>query len=483
MNKIQTYDLLVIGGGIAGYSAALKASDKLKVAIIEEKFIGGTCLNRGCIPTKSYRWLSKQYTGKINNLYTKKNDGFSLSDQDRATTADFIKEKVVSLREGLSQTISNANIDMYQGRAVIANDNTVTIKKDDELYALKFEYLLLAMGSEPIIPDICNSMRVLKKQMNNVVTTDDVFKKDNIAPESIVIVGGGVIGIEFASFLSNYGTNVSLVEQRDRLLPGFSEDISRTVAKLLRSKGIKIYNGWEVTDIQEEDDETIVCLRKISAGGESQINEILVNKVLLAVGRKARIDNNLLKSLSVDIENGRIIVNSYYQTSNPHVFAAGDVCSKIQLAYVAELQGKIVAEEVINNFIDKKKEFKFNTNPPAELSNIPVCVFMDPEIAQIGICEDCADDHYIISKSSLRANGLAVIQNSSDGYIKLIAEKELGRIVGVELVCPHAVEMISLCRIWIEKGMLAQEICGNIFPHPSISETIKDAAKKLIMRS
>ncbi|SFB94393.1 dihydrolipoyl dehydrogenase family protein [Butyrivibrio sp. YAB3001] len=463
MSEIEKYDLIIIGGGIAGYSAALKASQALSVAVIEAKKIGGTCLNVGCIPTKAYRQLIMEY--KNGNSFFK-NDTRLFT---REKLADVFEEKincsVSGLHDGLMQALKKNSIDVYQGKAILADDKMVVVKNDSgEEKRLEYQFLLIATGAKPVVPS------VFANEYSNVFTTDKAFVKSNLIPKSIVIVGGGIIGVEFASFLADFGATTIIIEREDHILKkSFSVEVSQTVTKILRKKGVKIYTDCEVVGIEEEDDETIVRIQKRTSPIRSDTEEILTDKVLLSIGREPDLDNQLIQGLSVNVRDGAIVIDEYLKTSNPKVYAAGDVCGGIQLAYTAEYQGEMAALNVMSSVMGEGKIHN------GKVGMVPSCIYMNPEIASVGVKETDPDKCFA-AKYSLKGNGMAIIENSDDGYVKLIFDQHSGELVGAELVCSHAVEMISLCKEWIEMRKTANDISNSIFPHPSLTEAFKEAA-------
>lgn len=479
----REYDFLIIGGGAAGYSAAFKAVSQMRVAIIEKGDIGGVCLNRGCIPTKKMRWIASRY-GR-NNLKTSlpyHGEQKQLLIDDKSIE-NGVREAVDDLRNGLVSSMRNAGIDVYYGNAHSAradNQEIIVEERNGSEVVLKYKWLLIAAGSQPVVPQIYNPLFNSKITGNSIFTSDSAFHVENVLPESILIVGGGVIGVEFASIYSDLGVKVIIIEQQDRIISKFSKDVSRTAARILRSKGVQVLTGYRVADVFEEDEEAVVTIE--SAEGNTGKEEILVNKILVSVGRESVMNQGLLDDLGVKYEHKKICVNEHNETSNKQVYAAGDVCNEIQLAYVASYQGEQVAERIMNMSSNGDSN-SIEAGCRIDEMVIPSCVFIDPEIVQIGVNEDHIDKlykTYAVSKYSLKGNGMAVLQDNKNGYVKLIVEKESGIVVGAELVCPDAVEMAALCKTWIDRKITAFEIAHEVFPHPSISESLREAAKMLI---
>lgn len=480
---MKTYDFLVIGGGIAGYSAALKVASEMSVAIVEMSDMGGTCLNRGCIPTKKFRQISALYDIKSksnvkNKEYVKKLE----SNEEKNYIAGEIANTVNSIRTGLVESLEGAKIVIYHGKALASNGkNEIVVKNESGEERIGFRQLLIATGSKPALLDICNPNYNKKISSKCVFTSDSAFGEDCIAPSSILVIGGGIIGIEFAFIYSKLGVSVTVVEQKNRIATNFSEDVSRTITKMLRKRGVTIITGVRVEDIFEEDDEVIVTIENVENADDVQ-NEILVDRVLVAVGRTAVFDDDLVKSLDVTCDGGKISVDKKGKTSNDRVFAAGDVCSATNLAYVASRQGEIVADNILNYDNMPLDSETATTYDSFEKGNIPVCIYSDPEVAQVGICEDFITDDksYTVFKYSLKGNGMAIIKGGKEGYVKIIAETDSGVIAGVELICPEAVEIVSICKEWIDDKKTIEYVSREIFPHPSVTEALKEAAKTLM---
>lgn len=435
------YDVVIVGAGVGGYTAAINAAKAhKKVALIEKDMVGGTCLNRGCIPTKTYLSIAASLACK----------------PDKKEIANSIKEKVEKLRSGLCATLNRYEIEMYSGEAEILDKNTILVRKNEKNFQIKTENIILATGSRP------RKINIHGIESSNVITTDEMFFEENIVPESIVIIGGGVVGIEFSYLLNLLGCDVTIIENQDRILANISRELAETVEFYFRKSGIKIYKNTKIVRMDEEDDEIVISIE--TPDGKKQI---LTEKVLLAIGRKANIDMKGLSEIGVEIENERIKVNEFCQSSVDNIFAIGDVASGRQLAYIASLQ----AQGVIDFIVNCKKEKILD-------EEIPSCIYMHPEIAVIGIDEAEAKRRQINYKSSkflMSANSKSVLEGNTLGYIKIIINRTTQTIIGAELFCEHAVDMIMIIETFMVNKIQLDDIIKMSFPHPSYAEAIKDA--------
>ncbi len=437
------YDIAIIGSGMAGYTAALEAAKKeKKVALIERKMIGGTCLNRGCIPTKTYLRISREImTG--------------MRPKDRQSTESEIKQVIKRLRNGLTNSLNHDMIDIYRGTAEIVDRHTVLVKEKKEL--LNAKCIVIASGSLP------NSLCVPGIDSKNVFTTDHAFDIDNILPSSIAIIGGGVIGIEFAYLLNSIGAKVYLIEMNRHILQDMGSSLADAVEKDLAAQGVTFFKESSIFEIDEADDESIISFYEYG-----KKKQIVVEKVLVAIGRKPNIMIGGIDQIGIKIENGRIKVNAEYQTSVDNIYAIGDVAAKKQLAYTASHQAKKLIEILYDNIVGRTEEYE-------EL--IPQCVYIHPEIAAIGINEEEAKRRIMdfrIGKYSMYANGMAHIQKTTTGFIKLIINNKDNLLIGAELYCENAVDIIPIIESFMINKTGVRTISEMYFPHPSFVEGIKE---------
>lgn len=464
MNE-KHYDLLIIGGGVGGYSVALRAREYGKsVAIIEANEIGGTCLNRGCIPTKTFLHIAEEIR---NRFLLDKNPKMRNDEMDfPVDLEERIREKVTVLRSGLSNTLKVAGIDIFQGKALASGENTINVVKPDPLdnsdsnayQPIRYGNLIIATGSKPLVPD-----GFLLGE--SIFTTDDAFLACNMGFNSIAIIGGGVIGTEFASIYADLGKEVTIIEPQKGLISGFSKELSGFVRVHLQRKGVKIKTSTSVIQISEEDGEVYIELSK-----DGVKEEILCDKSLICTGRCANIDDRLVSDLGISIFDGLIKVDQNNMTSNSVVYAVGDVCNPIQLAYTASKTGENVADYLYGQVV-------------VNSGDIPKCIYMDVEVAQVGTIIDLDEnDEFITEKYSLKSNGRAVLEGRTHGFIRMTVEKKSGVLAGVEMAAPNAVDSIQLCKLLVDKRITVSEIAEMIYPHPSYIEAIKDSARLVIRK-
>lgn len=424
------YDLAVIGAGWAGFNAALRAKELgLNVCLIESDKIGGTCLNRGCIPTKTLIACAKAYS------LTKKSAVFGVeSDNPRFNFVKIQERKnkiVAQLAQGMRARLSG--IDFIQSDARIISPDE--IKLNDRSISAKF--ILIATGSQP------TQLPQLKFDQKKVISSDQILDLSEI-PASLLIVGGGVIGCEFANLFSILGSKVTIAEKMPNLLPGEDKDIIRKLEVIFKKKGIEVITGTDIAAMDLEN----------------------YSRVLVCVGRSPNTTDLGLENLGIKMEKGRIVVDDYLKTNVVNIYAAGDCASKLMLAHYAAYQGKAAVENIVSgngNKVDNKV--------------IPVCVFTDPQISSVGLNEDNAVSTGIPTeahKFDFRASGMAWIMDETEGFIKAITNRQTQEIIGANIIGPFASELIAIFSVAISAHLTASQIRATIFAHPTLSESIHE---------
>ena len=453
---MKNYDVIIIGSGPGGYVAAIKAGQKnLKVAIIEKEAIGGVCLNWGCIPTKALLKSAKVYTEILNA----KEYGIDIDSYEniKPNWTSIVKRKdriVKRLTGGVKMLLEKNNVDIYNGEGEILNKNEV--KVNDEI--LKTKNIILATGSSPIIPPIPGINEAHKSGF--LMTSKEMLSIDQI-PKKLIIVGGGVIGIEFATIFNSFNTEVTIIEREKEILTNIDDDIREAMLKILKKAKIEILTEATVTGINDKK-----VIYKTDSGEEKTVN---ADRVLLSVGMKS--NNESFKNLNLKMEKNFVFVNDQMQTSIPNVYAIGDVNGKMMLAHVASHQGLIAIEHI------QGKTEKINYD------QIPSVIYSFPEVAQIGLTEKIAKTKgidYLVSKFPLQANGKALSANEKDGFIKIIASKPYNEIIGVHILADNASDLISEALMTMKLEGTANEIASSIHPHPTISEIYNEAALGII---
>jgi dihydrolipoamide dehydrogenase len=429
------YDLAIIGAGWAGFNAALRAKSKgLRVALIEKEQIGGTCLNRGCIPTKTLLQSAKIYT------LTKKSKIFGIettTPQPNFMEIQNRKNKIIrQLRKNMEFMLEG--IDFLNLEARILNNDTLEIGQRK----INARYILIATGSKPL------ELSDLKFDGKKIISSDEILDLKEV-PQSLLIIGGGVIGCEFASLFSTLGCQVSIVELMPQLLPGIDKEIARKIEVIFKKKGIQVntHTDAKTVDLTPYD------------------------LVLLCVGRTPKTEGLGLDKLNIKSEKGRILVDEYLKTNIPNIYAAGDCATKTMLAHFAAYQGEIAAENIANPSHPKK----------ADNLNIPSCIFTDPEIGSVGLTEEEArtkDIDIKINKFDFLGSGMARILDETEGFIKIVSDKETDQILGASIIGPRATELIGILTIAIQSHLKVSHLGDTVLPHPTLSEGITNALKE-----
>ena len=431
----KKYNVVIIGGGPAGYEAAFEGTKRgLSIGIIENDNIGGTCLNYGCVPIKSILHSAHEKEVCLDKIETIKN------------------AVVKDLRQGLEMRINKENIDVIKGDCQILSDSE--IKVNEEIIA--FDYLIIATGAEPIIP------KIKGLDSPGVFTSKDLLEKFNKPFKSITIIGGGVIGMEFATIYNSLGIQVTVVEAKKNILPDFDKEISQNLKMILKKRDVNIYTSRTVEKIINTKD-GIEC---VLSNDEENIKS---EAVLLSVGRKANLEVLKNSKILIETDNGHIKINDNFQTNIPNIYAIGDVAGGIQLAHVASAMGRNAISAIIG--IDSIVDMK----------TIPSCVYTNPEIATVGVSEGYAKENnlnYKANKYPMSANGKSLIDGMDRGFIKVITEKETGKILGAQIMSGRATEMIMEMALAIRLGATLDDIGNTIHPHPTYSEGFYELAKK-----
>lgn len=445
------YDLVVIGAGPGGYVAAIKAAQLgMTVAIIEKENVGGTCLNRGCIPTKTMLHAAEI----IEETKIGKGSGIHFEEMriDFQQLYQRKNEVVSKLVDGIENLLKSNGVVTIFGTAEIIGEHEVRVGEEK----LSAKNILIATGGKPIVPPI--------KGINlpQVLTSDGLLAE---APKfkQLVIVGGGVIGVEFASIFNAFGCEVSLVEASDRLLPNFDKELSKKMTLLLKKKGIAVHTKASVTEIQDQKGK-LACFFKNNNGQEMSI---ACDNLLVATGRKASFTHLFAEHISCEANPQGLKVNPSFQTSIPSIYAIGDVVSgNMQLAHVASAQG-------VNAVLAMNKK-----EPEYDLSLASSCVYTSPELASVGIDEGFAKAEEIpvkIGKYNMAGNAKSMIVGNELGFIKVISHEQTGEVLGAQLMCERATDMVAQFAEMIHQKVTIQEALQVIYPHPTFSEGIGEA--------
>lgn len=444
------YDVAIIGGGPAGYTAAEKAAaNGLSTLLFEKNALGGVCLNEGCVPTKTLLYSAKVYDT------IKHASKYAVSAEN--PTFDFPKiiarkNKVVKkLTAGIRMKMKEHGVEVISGEATIqgrVEDGTITIICGETTY--EAAHLLLCTGSETVIPPIPGL------QETAYWTSREALQSKEL-PASLVIIGGGVIGMEFASFFNSMGTEVHVVEMLDKILGPMDRELSDQLQAEYAKRGVKFYLGHKVTAVSEG----AVTVEK--AGETSTIQG---EKILLSVGRRPVTKGFGLETLALEPFRNGIQVNEYMQTSVPNVYACGDITAFSLLAHTAVSE----AEVAIDHILGKNRSMSYKA--------IPGVVYTNPEIAGVGITEEdvqAAGVPYTVKKIPMAFSGRFVAENEQgNGVCKLILAED-GTVIGAHLLGNPASELIVIAGLAIEKGMKADELKAIVFPHPTVGEIIKEA--------
>ncbi|OAN25698.1 dihydrolipoyl dehydrogenase [Staphylococcus capitis] len=463
----KQYDLVVLGGGTAGYVAAIRASQLgKKVAIVEKSLLGGTCLHKGCIPTKSLL-KSAEIHHTIKNAST---FGIDVSNF-KVNFENILKRKndiVNQMHTGVNQLMQHHHIDIYNGTGRILGTSifspqsgTISVEYEDgESDLIPNQFVLIATGSTP------KSLPFIEFDHERILSSDDILSIESL-PEHLAIIGGGVIGLEFASLMNDLGTSVTVIEANDRILPTESTQIASSLKKELSHRGVTFYENIQLDEnsIKKDDDSVTIYFEN---------NAIKVDKVLISVGRTPNTQDIGLNNTKIKTNKaGHIITNEYQQTEDKHIYAAGDCIGKLQLAHVGSKEGLVAVEHM------------FDGRPiPVNYDLVPKCVYTYPEIASIGKNIEEAKAQNIkarVYKVSFKAIGKAMIDDISEqnGFCEVIINKENDEIIGLNMIGPHVTELINEVSLLQFMNGSSLELGLTTHAHPSLSEVLMELGLKV----
>ena len=447
------YDLIIIGAGPGGYVAAIRAAQLgLNTAIIEKEEVGGVCLNWGCIPSKA---LLKN--ADVLNLF-KKSDQFGITfdnmSVDYSKAIERSRQVVSKLTQGVKFLLKKNKVDHIDGTAVFLDPNSIKIEETEQI--ISANNIIIATGAKQReLPNLPIDHQI-------VITSRDALELSTI-PENIGIIGGGATGVEFAHIYSSYGSEVTLIELMDHLVPNEDQEISETLEKSFSERGIKIHTSTNVNKIISEKNQAVISIEK-----DNVETNLTFEKILICVGTQGNTENLGLEDLGLETSNSFIKCDETLKTNIPNIYAIGDVTGQMALAHVASAQA-ILAVETIAGINSKKLNYE----------TIPKAIYCEPQIASFGLTEKQALNQNInfkVGKFPISASGKALALGNPEGLIKIISEDKFGEIIGVHLIGSEVTELISeLSMTKLLEGTI-DEIGWMIHPHPTISETIKESA-------
>jgi len=448
------YDLIVIGGGPAGYLGAEKAGHEgLNTLLIEKRFLGGVCLNEGCIPSKVFLNSAKMYHhARHSEKYGVTSENVKLDHEKVVARKDKVVKTLVS---GVKSTLKKNKVTVVEGFGEILGKGSqgYEVKVNDEVYTAK--RLLIATGSIPLIPPIHG----VKEGMDRgyVLTNREIFDIKTL-PESLAIVGGGVIGLEMASYFNSAGTRVTIIEMLDHIAGNTDREISNILLETYKKRGITFILNAEVTEIKE---------KSVLYELDGEVKEVQVDKVLMSIGRRPIVHGIGLENIGVEVEMGHIKVDEKGKTNVPEVYAAGDVNGCSMLAHTAYRE----AEVCINNMVGKKDIMRYDA--------IPSVIYTNPEVASVGENEETARQKGIdfeVANISMLYSGRYLAENEDgNGICKILVDKKYGKVIGAHMIGNYSSEIIYGAAIMIEMEMRVDDIKEIVFPHPTVSEIIREA--------
>ncbi|MFD2704330.1 dihydrolipoyl dehydrogenase [Salibacterium lacus] len=460
----KEYDLVIIGAGTGGYTAAVKAAKEgLKTAVVEKDREGGTCLHQGCIPSKTLLKSAEMYR----EMQESAQYGISTSD----VTLEFDKVQsrkdsvVEQLHRGVKSLMNKDSIDIYRGTGRILGPSifspragTISVEMNDEQEnaMLLPKHVMIATGSRP------RQLPGLEADGTTILTSDHALQLHKL-PASIIIVGGGVIGVEFASMMSDFGVEVTVMENTSRLLPNEDQDVAKEMEKTLKNRGVHIYTDSHVLEKKHSDADSVT----LHAEQNGRQFELTAEKTLLCIGRRANIEDIGIENTDIETENGVVVTDGTGRTKETHIYAVGDVRGGM-LAHTASKEGINAVDHML-----------MRTPEPLDPARVPRCTYSRPETASIGWTQEQAENKYDsvnVSRVPFQALGRAVVHGHTDGFVKFVVNGDNDDLLGVHMIGSGVTELISEASLAMLVDAANTELTETIHPHPSLSEIFGEAA-------
>lgn len=447
--------VVVIGGGVGGYAAAIRAARMgARVILVEKDKLGGTCLNRGCVPAKILL-----HSAKLFHIVSRLGEFGIKVDGNAEILLEKVQERknsiVSRLRNGLEKLLISNEIQRIEGIAAFVNDKQIKILHSGEI--IEADIFIIATGSVSSLPPIPGV------EGEDILDSDRALELD-VLPKSLCIIGGGVIGVEFAQLFGRFGVKVTMLELMDQLIPHEDDDVARGLENALVQEGIEIRTGVKVEEVKDGKRGKEVVY--VDGGArKSQYFE----RVMVATGRRPYFEGLGLEKIGIETNANGIRVNEYLQTSIPWIYAVGDCTGGLMLAHLAMAEGERAAE----NALGKEEKMDYRA--------VPRCVYTSPEIGCVGLTEKQASkrEGIEVGRFPMSVNSKALILGENYGFVKIVADQKYGEILGVMILGPHATEIISEGVVAMRAEVPADELARSIHPHPTVSETVMEAAMEI----
>lgn len=450
--------IVVLGGGPGGYVAAIRAAQLGgDVTLVEKAKAGGTCINAGCIPTKALLQAAELLLDmKGGGTFGIEVKGEVVVDWEKVQGRK--RDVVETLVSGIYGLLRVNGVKVVKGFGRFESGREVAVTGDDgKTEKVAFDRAIIATGSVPFMP------RIDGRELSGVIDSTSALELKEI-PESLVIIGGGVIGVELASVYGAFGCRVAIIEMLPGILPAVDRELGEIVRKRLEAEGISVFTGCSVTRIEQAGGDGRLKVRFAKGAEELTLEG---EKVLMAVGRRADTDGIGLEKLGVHTEKGFLIVNDLMETSVPGIYAIGDCTGKSMLAHVASEQGMVAAERIMGR------------NSRMDYKTVPACVYIKPELASVGLSEEQVRERgipYRVGRFPLAGNAKSLIMNETDGLVKIIADEKYGEILGVHIFGPRATDLIAEGALAMRLECTTEELITTVHAHPTVGEAVREAA-------